>query len=212
MSDFSVLLPLLKEYLGIDPNDTTDDAKLTKALNSAGAAIETYLDRIIPKQSVDEYFAHHFGTVVLHDFPVDTTVEVLVNLNGAAQTDYKIYQDNARLGHLSRIGHRPDMPMDWRIYDQVTVTYTAGYDPIPTDLADAIVYLAGLVYNNYGTGSIPGGGGSGDVKSMTIHDVGSMTFDVGSSSSGDNGGAFPAAGAIPDAAAEMVSRYKRMSA
>ena len=212
LSGEKTLLALFKEFLGIDPGDATQDDELNQALNMAGDAIETYLDRAVVKRTLTEYFRHHFGTVELHDYPVAIDTPPVVTLDGATQTDYQLWLGRGQVGQLSRLGRRPDMPMDWRAYNQVTVAYEAGYDPIPSDLANAIIYTASLIYQSNGTGNIPGGGGSGEVKSMSIYDVGSISYDVGSSSSGSGSGYFAAAGLIPDTAAQMVMRYKRVSA
>lgn len=205
------LLELLKAYLGIDPGDVTKDAELSQAINMAGDFIETYLDRVVALREVNEYFPHHFGTVILHHYPVDTAQGVVVTLNGDAQSGYTVWRGRDNLGHLSRTGMRQDTPMDWRRYDQVDVTYTAGFDPIPSDLANCIIWTAADLYNSQGTGSIPGGGGSGEIKGMTIYDVGSITYDVGSSSSGGGDGTFTGGGVIPATVQSILTRYKRMS-
>lgn len=207
------LLELLKLYLGIDPADTSDDEALTRALNIAGDSIETYLDRVVVLREVTEYFPHHFGTVILHEPQVNLTQNLTVYLNGVAQSGYSAWLDRGKFAHLSRSGIRQDTPMDWRVYDQVDVVYSAGYDPLPSDLAQAIVYTAADLFNSEGTGSLPGGGGgSGEIKSMTIHDVGSISYDVGGSSGSSGDGGFGSTGIVPDTAALMLTRYKRMSA
>ena len=208
--DDTTLLDLLKQYLGITGAD--NDAELSQALNMAGYSVETYLDRVVLKREVEEYFPHHFGTVELHNLPVDPTADLTVDLNGDEQTDYSLWFDRNRLAHLSRTGQSFDVPMDWRPYANVTVTYTAGYDPLPSDLANAIIWTAALIYQSEGSGSIPGGGGgSGEIKSMSIYDVGSISYDVGGASSGSGDGTFPSAGIIPGSAAQVLSRYKRMA-
>ena len=201
------LLALFKEFLGIPPEDTTNDEALSQALNMAGDAVETYLDRAVVKRTLEEYFPQHFGTVVLHDLPYDTAVPVAVTLDGETQDDYSVFLSRGKLAHLTRTGCRHDQPMDWRPYQQVIVTYTAGFDPIPSDLANAIIYTANEFYSSVGTGAVPGGA-SGDIKSMSIYDVGSMSFDVGGSSDGS----VSATGVIPSTAAEMLLRYRRMVA
>jgi len=206
--DDQTLLDLLKLFLGIDPGDTTNDEALTRALNMAGDMVETYLDRIVVKRETAEFFPHHFGTVILHDLPFDPTAPIVVTLDGVNQVDYKVFRSRGQLAHLSRIGQSRDSPMDWRPYEQVIVTYTAGFDPIPSDLAQAIVYVAADLYASEGTGATPGGS-SGAVKSMTIQDVGSIAYDVGGSSSA-GGGAYGSPGVISDVSAQMIARYKRM--
>jgi len=206
------LLALLKLHLGIVPGDTTNDEELTRSLNMAGDVIETYLDRVIAKREVLERWPHHFGTVILHQPQVDPDADVTVYLNKVIQSGYSIFLMRDNLAYLSRQGYRPDMPMDWRGFDNVSVTYTAGYDPLPSDLADAIVYTAAAYYGAIGTGQFPGGstGGSGELKSLTLYDVGSVSYDVASSSGGTGGGSVSGSGYISDAVAEMLQPYMRL--
>ena len=206
------LLDQLKLFLGIPIEDDQFDEALTRALNQAGDTLEKYLDRIIVKRETIEHYPHHFGTVVLHEPQVDPTANLTVYLNGVVQSGYDIYMMRGKVAHLTRIGHSLDVPMDWRIYDQVDVTYTAGYDPIPSDLAYAITLYASLLYTAEGTGSIPSAGG-GDIKQFQLYDVGTVSYDTGSSAStgGGSGGSTIQAGMIPAEVAQSVQFYKRMS-
>ena len=211
-SDDQTLLDTLKLYLGIDPADATQDAELSLALNSAGDMCETYLDRIIAKRVATEYFQSHFGRVTLHNYPVDLNAAVSVFLDGVEQTSYEVIRERWGVPHLTRQNCQHDAPLDWRGYKQVIVNYTAGWEPIPSDLAQAIVYVAADIQASQGTGAPPGGGGaSGAVKSMSIYDVGSISYDVGSTSS-SSGGAITSFGVINDSATHILSRYKRMAA
>ena len=99
-ADDTSLLDLLKDYLGIE--DEAQDADLTLALNLAGDVVETYLDRVIAKRPVEEYFQHHFGTVELHDFPVDAGVAPVVDLDGTEQTDYRVWLKRDKVANLTR--------------------------------------------------------------------------------------------------------------
>ncbi len=201
------LLELLKEFLGIDPGDGSQDEALTQALNFAGDQAEKYLDRVVLKRETTQHFPHYFGSVILHDLPVEDPVRVY--LNGVEEIgQFSWFRDRGGMAHLSRTGQRQDVPMDWRNYDSVDVTYVAGFDPIPSDLAQSIVYIAAGLYKSTGTGNIPSKA-SGDVRSMTVFDVGSVSYDTGSSSGGATW-AENDSGIIPDRVASMMSGYKRM--
>lgn len=205
------LLDAFKIFLGIDPGDTTSDPELEAALQQAIAVIEGWLDRIIIKRPVDEYFAHHIGTVQLHEFPVDLTAPLNVFKDGVLDENYKPWLTRKQICNLSRTGNAYDTPVDWRPYAQVTITYTAGYDPLPSDLTNAIIWTANGFYTSTGTGTVPGGS-SGDVKSMSLYDVGSISYDVGGSSSGSSYMGANTTGPIPDSAAQILTRYRRMFA
>lgn len=212
LTNGSTLLEFFKLQLGIDPSDTSDDDNLALSLNLAGSALETYLDRVIVKREVTEYFRAYFGAVILHHFPVDTVIGVSVDHDGIVSGDYKLYQDNARQGHLTRQGWRQDMPFDWRNYDQVIVLYTAGFDPIPLDLAQALIWIAQPLYDSMGTGS-----GvvvdTGALKQVQLYDVGAVSYSTSSSSSTSSSAVvtFGGRGSIPAYVADSISAYKRMS-
>lgn len=199
------LLDMLKKFLGIETGDPTNDPELEMALNMAGTSIETWLDRAIYKRQVSEFYAHHFGTVALHHPEVHPSDGVTVVVDGSTDDSYKIFLNNARVGILSRIGHAMDCPMDWRPFEQVEVRYTAGYDPLPADLANAIVYTAADIYNSQGTGEAPSSGDG--LKALTVFDVGTLSYGASSVSERVGYG-----GVIPDTALEMILPYRRKSA
>lgn len=207
-ADGQTLLVHLKLFLGIEPSDTSNDQKLSSAIDLSGNFCETYIDTVILLREVTQDFAHHFGTVVLHQVPASqlTTVEV----NGVIATDYSWWKKGSS-AILSRTGHRQDVPMDWRQFDQVVVTYIAGYAPIPSDLTYAITATAADLYNAEGTGSAPGGA-TGDMKSLQIYDVGAVTYDVGGSGDGGSGSWGENTGALNSTSSQILTRYKRLSA
>ncbi len=198
------LLDVFKLFLGIDAGDDTQDAALSRALESAGAAIETHLDRKIAQREVTEDFSGYFGTVTLQHYPF-VSGSLTATLNGAETTAYETYTSGS-VTYVTRIGHGRDVPIDWRAFDQVTLTYQAGYDPLPNDLANAICYTAQGLFAAEGTGQAPGG--AGDVSRMTIHDVGSISYNTGSDYSDYMAGF----GIVPPVAAEMLVPYRKVSA
>lgn len=202
------LLDMLKNYLGIAEDDNSQDQNLAFAINNAGTIIENWLDRVLGKREVHEFYSHHFGTVVLHNLPVDVA-GVEVSINGVVDTQYEIYLAYGKLAHLSRIGFRHDVPLDWRKYDNVVIRYTAGYDPLPLDIASGIVIFAAQIYATDGTGQPPSGGGSGAIKSLQLYDVGMINYDVGSSEGGSSS-VSPLTGYIPQSVAQQLSKYMRL--
>ena len=207
VSNGQTLLEFFNAFMGFE--DNANDAAANRSLDIAGSAVELYLDRTVAKREVVEDFPHHFGVVILHDPQVDVSTPPVVTLNGEGQTNYDVYLARDKLAHLTRLNMRQDVPMDWRAYDQVSVTYTAGYDPLPLVLAQALSYVAAGLFQADGTGSEPGGA-SGDIKSMSIYDVGSMSFDVGSSNSGSS--LVSGYGVITETSAQLLQAYKRPSA
>ena len=203
--DSPTLMDVFKIFLGIDTGDDTQDAALSRALDSAGMAIETHLDRVIAKREVTEDFSAHFGTVMLQNYPVESGT-LTAMLNGEVSTAYETF-NGAGLTYVTRIGHRRDVPIDWRCFDQVVLTYQAGFDPLPSDLANAICYTAQGLFASEGTGQAPAG--AGDISRMTIHDVGSISYATGGGGYGDYMAGF---GVVPPVAAEMLVAYRKVNA
>lgn len=204
------VLASFKEYLGTDPADTREDGAMSISLNAVGAMIESYLDRVVVARSVTESYEHYFGTVILSQAPAAGPVTVTADAVDVS-ADYTLYRDRAGAGHLSRLGMRHDIPMDWRAYAQVDVTYTGGWASIPEDLTYALLMSAGDYYGVAGTGTVPGGtaAGTGDIKQLTLYDVGSVSYDVGAADSGTGG---TGSGIIPAKALAILGPYRRYSA
>lgn len=174
----AALLVMLKEFMGI--TDSTNDQELSDAIDMSISIIETYLDRAVVKRLVEDHYVAHFGTVALHHPQVDVLTDPIVTLNGIEQDGYSIYLDRAKQAYLTRTGVPYDMPFDWRKYDQVNVTYMAGYDPIPPDLSYGIVIFAAMIYNAQGSGVAPTSASSA-TKQFQLYDVGQVTYDTGAS-------------------------------
>jgi len=202
--DSPALLDVFKLFLGIDTGDDTQDAALSRALDSAGVAIERHLDRVIAKREVVETMQAYVGTVVLQHSPV-VPDSLTVTLNGEVSTAYEVYSSGL-LAYVTRIGHARDVPIDWRPFDQVVLTYQAGFDPLPSDLANAICYTAQGLYAAEGSGAAPSS--TGDISRMSINDVGSISYDTG----GGYSESVTGFGVVPPVAAEMLSPYRRVSA
>jgi hypothetical protein len=187
------LLKLLRTFSGV----LDDDARLPRALDAAGPAVETYLDRAVAQREVTEHWPGHFGTVVLSNWPVADPV--VVTLNGTPDASYSTFMGRGT-AYLSRIGQSRDTPIDWRPFDQVTVVYVAGWAKLPSDLAQAVVYVASGLHQSEGTGQVPST--TGDVSRMSIQDVGAIAYTTT-----DDG--LAGWGVIPGTAHEMLVRYQR---
>ena len=75
---------------------------------------------------------------------------------------------------------------------RVSVVYTAGFEEIPQDLNMVCLNMAAGIYNMGGTFASAASGGTGELKSLTMFDAMSMSFDVGGTSQGEAAGS-PAA-------------------
>lgn len=89
--------------------------------------------------------------------------------------------------------------------NRITVIYRAGFEYLPHDLRDVAINLASSIYDSGGVVASPGDGGvgSGELKSLTMFDAMSMSFDTGSTT--NKGGA----GQMVSTWGFVLDKYKR---
>jgi hypothetical protein len=170
-------LDQIKAALGI--TDNTKDALLTSCLQQANTMIASYIGADLS----DTAERTHTGTIpcgatYLH-LPVWPVLEVnsaLVNCTPVPPTDFFVDRRSGSLFFENEQGGtgRRGVPVE--------IAYTAGFasDAIPADLNMVCLNIASAIYNVGGTlaGST---GGTGELKSLTMFDAMSMSFDTGSS-------------------------------
>ncbi len=196
------LLEFARAFIGSDPGQ---DDTLASALKLAGDTVETYADRVLAKRQVTDDHAGEFGTIPLRQWPYDPAFPVTVTIDGTTKNDYRVYTERGT-SYLTRQTSRHDLPFDWRGYAQVIVTYTAGYNPVPVDLAQAITFTAMGILTAWGTGMVPSGTAN-DVRRETITGVGTIEYAQTTGGVGVMGGAW---GVIPPTAAQLLRAYKRV--
>ena len=184
------LLDMTKQLLGIEPADTSRDQELSQFLEMAGQAAERYIDNIIEQREVTEQIARRKEPVALRYWPV--TGPLSVTVDGADLSgEFSTYRDDG-LGWAVRSTCNL-----WRncCFEQMNLTYTAGYNPLPADLAYALAQ-SGASYETGGTG--------GAVKRETVVGVGSIEYVAG-----DEGGAAQRVGQLPASAVAVLDTYRR---
>jgi hypothetical protein len=168
-----VSLDDLREQLRVRPGDVANDAWLTKVIARASMAAERYCNRIFSQQTyTDNFLVGATGStgepLILSQAPVDPA-SVEVTLDGAvmAAADYAV---EPLAAHLWRTGTY------WSNTTGLTVTYDAGFSPIPADVQQAVLDLCtaensgrgrdpmlratespGLGRQEYWVGGVPGG-------------------------------------------------------
>ena len=181
----------LKTALGIALNDTSKDATLNQSLANANALIAGYIGADL--SDIDK---EHVYTVVLEGgakyvklplFPVFNVVSVTAEGTPVDSGDY-FSQD--RVGIIDVPSGLPSSTS--RYGCRVSVVYTAGFEEVPQDLNMVCLNMAAGIYNMGGTFASAASGGTGELKSLTMFDAMSMSFDVGGSSQGEAAGS-PAA-------------------
>jgi len=186
------LLELYKAQLDVDSNDTSQDLVLSQYLEMAGAAAESYIDNVIEQRSVTENFSHTRTPVAMRYWPyVDNLV---VTIAGEVVTDeFTVYLDEG-LGWAVK-GTGSSKSSD---FEQMVLTYDAGYNPLPADLAFALIQSGGV----YSQGS-----SGGPVSKESIVGVGSVTYDTS-----DSSGSSVRVGMLPASAVAVLDTYRRMYA
>lgn len=137
MTDFCALSDV-KAYLGIAPTNTNDDAVLNRLITSASQFIRSWLNRDIDQRS---YTDTRDGTghvkMTFPNYPITAVQSVQVGQIVIPQSTGPtvpgwVFTPTAII--LRQYVFDKD-------YQNVVVTYTAGYSPIPTDIAQATIEM-----------------------------------------------------------------------
>ncbi|MFN3261318.1 MAG: hypothetical protein ACE37J_12245 [Pikeienuella sp.] len=172
-----------RRRIGLEPDDESRDDDITAALDVAVAFAERYCDRgIVRQEAEDEFYIGKGHRLFLYRYPIVGVPVVSVENVGEAVpvSSYRLFETVGEIWpHAAWQG-------------AVKVTYTGGYEPLPPDLAWAIGALFDTMFAEMFPSEFGGSGpvivpGSGEVKSVTLFGVGSVSYDVGSTavSAGD---------------------------
>jgi hypothetical protein len=187
------LLELYKAQNDVDKNDTSQDLVLSQYLEMAGAAAESYIDNIIEKRTVTEKWKNTRTPIALRYWPVVDNLSVVID--GEDKTDeYTLYLEDG-IGWSVKGNSENSIGEP---FIQVDVSYDAGYDPLPADLAFALIQSSGV----YSQGS-----SGGPVSKESIVGVGSITYDTS-----DSSGSSVRVGMLPASAVAVLDKYRRMYA
>lgn len=201
----------LRVRAGLDPTDDTKDAQLIMAADTTLSIVETYLDRKLEYMDDSETF-YYQEPLLVRRWPMEQgSVTTIFLLDNDIEEPFTI--SNRMIDYEKGIiyGQRYDVPN--RV---VIVEYTGGFDPIPNDL----LWSLWAVFDAYwaatpGWASSSGGviTGSGEVKKVSLVGIGSVDFDVGTSSAGGDSSSLNADpwGLIPAEIISIIDRYRRES-
>jgi hypothetical protein len=168
------LLDLLKKQMDICENDSSQDEMLSLWLQIAGEACENYVNNVLALKEVTEQHAGTFSPVSLKYYPVVSLTTITVDGEDVT-ADYELFEgtgiDYATVSRTSCTNAEA--------FKQMTLTYQAGFEPLPTDVGFAIV-KTGQSYSNET-------GGTGQVKAESVVGVGRIEYSVDEASSGSYG-------------------------
>lgn len=139
----------VKESLGIPSSDTTYDNLITRKINQATRAIESYCGRRFASTAYtnEVYTGTSIDELILRQRPVISLTSLDIrdsglNYDNWETIDSQLYFTDANAGLLKlNFSARGK-------WDRYRVTYTAGYATIPEDLAEACASLACYYVNN----------------------------------------------------------------
>lgn len=133
----------VKESLGIASADTTKDNLIIRNINKATRSIENYCGRRFKSTSYTqiEYAATNTDELILRQRPITTFTALEIRNTGLNQNSWETIDTNLYFVHNAAgvIDLMFNARGSWNRY---RVTYIAGYDPIPDDLAEACANLA----------------------------------------------------------------------
>lgn len=140
----------VKEQLGIESSDSTYNNLIIRKINQATEIIEGWCSRrfAVTTYTDELYDASHTGQLQLRQFPLTTSTITLkardttINTGSFDTIDTDQYFVDANTGIIDAISSF------WGSFDQWSVTYTAGYVTIPSDLAEACCTLASYFMAN----------------------------------------------------------------
>lgn len=178
----------LKDALGIALDDTTQDTLVTVSLTSANALIAGYIGGDLSDVTTDRVttrtLASNAPYMKLPLYPVISITGVTSNGDAVASTEYQLDPELGIVDFLNGgLG-----TADGRIGNRVTVTFKAGITPIPTELNTVCLNIGAAIFNNGGTFNNSMNGNKGELKSLTMFDAMSMSFETGAGSSVDSAG------------------------
>lgn len=162
------LLELMKQLLDIV--DASQDDELSMYLQIAGEAAESYVDNKLALQEVKEQFPSQRSPIALRYYQVSSLDAV--DLDGQDLTaDWSLYFSEG-------IAWAEDGSKCGTSFEQLIVTYQAGWEPLPAEIGYAIVQIA-IAYQQ-SAGSAPGA-----VKKESIVGVGSVEYVTAADANGN---------------------------
>lgn len=137
----------VKSWLEIDTLVTTNDAILTRLIDSCSSYIESWLNRKILQGTYTENYDGRGGNAItLAQYPI--TALTSVSIDGVAQTilaSTETTKTGVRYVDRQLVINGDVFP---RGRGNIAVVYTAGYSSAPSDIEQACIELVSLRYKN----------------------------------------------------------------
>lgn len=190
-------LATLKARLGIAPGDTSKDAAITATAAQAQALCENYCDRKFDLEADAEEFAEPWGSLLLRRWPVAAAPPVEIADGNGRVVPAQNYRVDRAAGIVR--GRCVTWAAGWAFgWSPLTVTYTGGLDPWPSDLEWAVTLAFDVLWaETPGGGLDPGAAAPGEVRKYAVVGAFSVETAAGApgevgANEGDGWGPFPA--------------------
>lgn len=180
MADLTTLAAV-KAWLGISSDVTTNDALLARLITSASQRIQTIINRTILSDDYEEVRDGTGGVLlVTREYPI--TEVSAVDVDGVA-----VGQGNALLPgfYHNNVAVILNGRQFTKGYGNVRISYTAGYESIPSDLEQACIEIVAYAFKGRDRIGLSSKGLAGETTSYLTSE-------------------------IPDSARAVINRYMRV--
>lgn len=147
----------VKESLGIDSGDSSQNNLIIRKINQATDMIESFCGKnnsqhFASTSYTDEYDGTSTNQLILKNRPVISITNfqqrnTTENISDWTEVDSELYFTDNTAGVMDLLFR---VPLNWNI---MRVIYTAGFATIPSDLAEAAATLAAYLVDNGATGN-----------------------------------------------------------
>lgn len=164
--------------IGLEQTDTSRDNELTIAMNAALSEAQRYCNRLFAFAHEEVSFIHVAAdTVQLFRLPVKRVFSIKADGNEISADQYHLQSYSGQL------------LFDYRIRaHNLTVDYEGGYVQIPSDIELALWIMFDGAWGVIDTSNGSGSNGMGAIKTVSVPDVGSITYSEAQSKASAEGG------------------------
>lgn len=140
-------LSMAKTYLKIPALETSQDTLVQFFIDTASEMLASETDRKLEAQTVvDKFHGRSSNIIVLTEWPVNSIAELRFDQSSQFTSPQTLIDpDEYSLGDdgTTIVLHKRTVPKG---YNNVRITYNAGYTPIPKDLENACLWMVFYYY------------------------------------------------------------------
>lgn len=140
-----VTLQEVKDEIGIDLADFSFDKFLNRKIESVSDIVEKYCNRTFKKSDETEEFTYPKGIVLLSKLPIIGVASFKVD--DVVSSEYYLDKEEGILLYKAA----NDEPRKWdttRYKEKISISYSAGFDPVPDSIKDVVLSLVRGEYFN----------------------------------------------------------------